>query len=177
MSTAVANDRLVKRFEKWDTDGNGVLEAGDFQGEAARIAENLGRETNSPEVQVLLNAFQGLYEHLAQRAGVPAGSGISREQFLNATGDMLFKEGEAGFNRALSPIVKALIRLCDDNHDGEIDDREFRAWLTAVGVPASQAGDMFRQVDADGNGRLSEEELLRVVRDFHFGRLDVELLG
>jgi Ca2+-binding EF-hand superfamily protein len=177
MSTAVANDRLVKRFEKWDTDGNGVLEAGDFQGEAARIAENLGKDAGSPEVQELRSAFQGLYEHLAQRAGVPAGSVISREQFLSATGDMLFKEGEAGFNRALSPIVKALINLCDDNHDGQVDDREFRAWLTAVGVPGADASDMFRKVDANGDGRLSEEELLKVVRDFHFGQLDVELLG
>ena len=177
MSTAVANDRLVKRFEKWDTDGNGVLEPGDFQGEAARIAQNLGRKADSAEVQELLTAFQGLYEHLAQKAGVPAGSGISQEQFLNATGDMLFKEGEASFNRALGPIVKALINLCDDNHDGEIDDREFRAWLTAVGVPDSRAGDMFGQIDENGDGRLSEEELLGALRDFHFGRLDIELLG
>ncbi|MEU5362354.1 EF-hand domain-containing protein [Streptomyces sp. NPDC005925] len=177
MSTAVANDRLVKRFDKWDTDGNGVLEADDFLGEALRIAENLGKDTASPEVQELVSAFRGLYENLAEKAGVSAGGGIGREQFLAATGDMLFQEGEASFNRALGPVVKALVSLCDDNHDGEIDDREFRAWLTGVGVPASEAGDMFRKVDVDGSGRLSEEELLRVVREFHFGRLDVELLG
>ncbi|MGW0758933.1 EF-hand domain-containing protein [Streptomyces sp. NPDC002814] len=177
MSTAVANDRLVKRFEKWDTDGNGVLEASDFQGEAARIAQNLGKSADSPEVQELHSAFQGLYQHLAQKAGVPAGGAISREQFLDATGEMLFKEGEASFNRALSPVVKALIRLCDDNHDGEIDAREFQAWLSAVGVPASQAGKMFQKVDTNGDGRLSEDELLQVVRDFHFGRLEVDLLG
>ncbi|WP_030673990.1 EF-hand domain-containing protein [Streptomyces cellulosae] len=176
MSTAVANDRLVKRFEKWDTDGNGVLEASDFQGEAARIAQNLGKSADSPEVQELHSAFQGLYEHLAQKAGVPGGA-ISREQFLAATGELLFKEGEASFNRALSPIVKALISLCDDNHDGEIDAREFQAWLSAVGVPVSQAGQMFQKVDRNGDGKLSEDELLQVVRDFHFGRLEVDLLG
>ncbi|GHF36896.1 EF-hand domain-containing protein [Streptomyces griseosporeus] len=177
MSTAVANDRLVKRFEKWDIDGNGVLEASDFQGEAARIADNLGRDAGSPEVQELLAAFQGLYEALAEKAGVAPGSGINRDQFLTATGNMLFQEGEASFNRALSPVVKALIRLCDDNHDGEIDEQEFRAWLTAVGVPNSEVGDKFRKVDANGDGRLSEDELLRVLREFHYGRLDVELLG
>ncbi|MFF7733747.1 MULTISPECIES: EF-hand domain-containing protein [unclassified Streptomyces] len=177
MSTAVANDRLVKRFEKWDTDGNGVLEASDFQGEAARIAQNLGKSADSPEVEKLHSAFQGLYEHLAQKAGVPAGGAISREQFLDATGELLFKEGEASFNRALSPVVKALVLLCDDNHDGEIDAREFQAWLSAVGVPAAQAEEMFQMVDTNGDGRLSEDELLQVVRDFHFGRLEVDLLG
>jgi Ca2+-binding EF-hand superfamily protein len=177
MSTAVANDRLVKRFEKWDTDGNGVLEPGDFQGEAARIAQNLGGKADVVKVDALMNAFQGLYENLAQKAGVPAGGGIGREQFLSATEDMLFQEGEASFNRALSPVVKALIGLCDDDHDGEIDEGEFQAWLTAVGVPGSEAGDMFARIDANGDGRLSEEELLGALRDYHFGRLDVELLG
>ncbi|MFG2557196.1 EF-hand domain-containing protein [Streptomyces sp. NPDC048581] len=177
MTNALANDRLAKRFEKWDTDGNGVLEASDFQGEASRIVQNLGKSADAPEAQELHSAFQGLYEHLAQKVGVPAGGAISREQFLDATGEMLFKEGEASLNRALSPVVKALIRLCDDNHDGAIDAGEFQAWLTAVGVPASQAGEMFQKVDSNGDGRLSEDELLQVVRDFHFGRLEVELLG
>ncbi|MFF5662738.1 EF-hand domain-containing protein [Streptomyces griseofuscus] len=177
MSTAAANERLVKRFEKWDTDGNGVLDAADFQSEARRIAQNLGKDADAPEVQELQAAFTGLYEYLAEQAGVEAGGAISRQQFLDATGDMLFKEGEASFNRALSPIVKALIRLCDEDHDGQIDAREFQAWLSGVGVPLSEAGLAFQKVDKNGDGRLSEDELLEVVRDFHFGRLEVELLG
>ncbi|MFI1605565.1 EF-hand domain-containing protein [Streptomyces griseofuscus] len=177
MSTAAANERLVKRFEKWDTDGNGVLDAADFQSEARRIAQNLGKDADAPEVQELQAAFTGLYEYLAEKSGVEAGGAISRQQFLDATGDMLFKEGEASFNRALSPIVKALIRLCDEDHDGQIDAREFQAWLSGVGVPLSEAGLAFQKVDKNGDGRLSEDELLEVVRDFHFGRLEVELLG
>ncbi|CAK7283750.1 MULTISPECIES: EF-hand domain-containing protein [Streptomyces] len=177
MSTSVANERLAKRFDKWDTDGNGVLDAGDFLSEAERIAQNLGKNADSPEVQELHQAFKGLYEYLAQKAGVEAGGAISRQQFLDATGDMLFKEGEASFNRALSPIVKALIRLCDEDHDGQINAREFQAWLSAVGVPVSQAGESFQKVDKNDDGQLSEDELLQVVREFHFGRLEVELLG
>lgn len=176
MSTSVANDRLAKRFDKWDTDGNGVLEAGDFQGEAARIAGNLGKE-DSPQAVELQKAFQGLYDVLAEKAGADAAAGISRDQFLSATGDMLFQEGEAAFNRALGPVVKALIGLCDDNHDGEIDGGEFQSWLTAIGVPEADASEAFAKVDANGDGRLSEDELLTAVRDFHFGRLEVELLG
>jgi hypothetical protein len=177
MSTAVANARLVKRFEKWDTDGNGRLEARDFQEEASRIAHNLGKDAGSPDVQELRNAFQGLYDYLAQKAGAPADRGITKEQFLGVTGELLFKEGEASFNRALTPLVKALIGLCDDNHDGEIDAHEFQAWLVGIGLPSAQAGQMFAKVDKDGSGRLSEDELLQVVRDYHFGQLDAELLG
>ncbi|HET9381070.1 MAG TPA: EF-hand domain-containing protein [Streptomyces sp.] len=174
MSTDVANARLAKRFDKWDTDGNGVLEAGDLQGEAARIADNLGK-AGTPEALELQKAFQGLYDVLAEQSG--ADSGISREQFLSAAGDLLFEQGEAAFNRALGPVVKALIGLCDDNHDGEIDGGEFQSWLTAIGVADTEASEAFAKVDANGDGRLSEEELLTAVREFHFGRLEVELLG
>ncbi|MEU7024711.1 EF-hand domain-containing protein [Streptomyces sp. NPDC046203] len=177
MSTAVANDRLVKRFEKWDTDGNGVLEAGDFQAEAARIAKNLGKQADSPEAQELVNAFQVLFEGLAERVGVSATGGISQDQFLATTKEMLFEEGEASFNRALGPVVNALVNVCDEDKDGHISPVEFSSWLTAVGVPDAEAGPLFAQVDANGDGRLSEDELLRVMREFHFGTLDVELLG
>ncbi|MFI6348192.1 EF-hand domain-containing protein [Streptomyces sp. NPDC050560] len=176
MSNATATARLEKRFEKWDIDGNGILEARDFQEEAARIAQNIGR-SGTPQAEALTAAFVGLYEHLAGRAGVQAGQGLSREQFLDVTGKLLFSDGEAGFNRALSPLVKALIGICDQDHDGKMDADEFRAWLVGVGLPTSNARELFGKVDADGNGHLSEEELLRVMREFHFGRLDAELLG
>ncbi|MEU8541397.1 EF-hand domain-containing protein [Streptomyces sp. NPDC048717] len=176
MSTAVANDRLVKRFEKWDTDGNGVLEAGDFQAEAARIAKNLGK-AGSPEGEQLVNAFQALFEGLAERVGVSADGSISQDQFLATTKEMLFEEGEASFNRALGPVVNALVNVCDEDKDGHINPVEFSSWLTAVGVSDENIGQKFAEVDADGDGRLSEDELLRVMREFHFGTLDVELLG
>ncbi|MER5492656.1 EF-hand domain-containing protein [Streptomyces sp. LE64] len=176
MSTAIANARLEKRFQRWDTDGNGLLEAGDFQAEASRIAENIGR-SDSPQAEALTAAFVGLYEHLAGLAGVPAGQGLTREQFLEVTGALLFSEGEASFNRALSPLVKAIIGICDDDHNGQIDASEFRSWLVGIGLPAGESEGLFDKVDTDGNGLLSEDELLRVLREFHFGRLDVELLG
>ncbi|MGW1144453.1 EF-hand domain-containing protein, partial [Streptomyces sp. NPDC002454] len=131
MSTAIANARLEKRFQRWDTDGNGLLEAGDFQAEASRIAENIGR-SDSPQAEALTAAFVGLYEHLAGLAGVPAGQGLTREQFLEVTGALLFSEGEASFNRALSPLVKAIIGICDDDHNGQIDASEFRSWLVGT---------------------------------------------
>ncbi|MGP3924272.1 EF-hand domain-containing protein [Streptomyces sp. 8N616] len=177
MSTAIATDRLVKRFEKWDADGNGALERGDFEEEAAKIAHAFGKSPDSGEVQALRDAFHSLFDYLVREAGVPAEGPLSKDQFLSVTENLIFQGGEANFNRALGPVVKAIIGLCDKNADGQINAGEFEAWLAGIGVDRAEAQEAFRRVDKNGDGELSLEELLAAVRDYHFGRLEVELLG
>ena len=177
MTTAIANDRLKKRFEKWDSDGNGSLERGDFTEEAAKIAFKFGKDADSAEATALKDAFDGLFDFLAREAGVGADGSISEEAFVNVSGNLIFEAGEAAFNRALGPVVKAIVGLCDKNADGQINSQEFASWLTAIGVNGDEAADAFSKVDADGDGELSLDELLGAVREYHFGRLELELLG
>ncbi|NLU68133.1 EF-hand domain-containing protein [Streptomyces sp. HNM0574] len=175
MSNALANERLRKRFSRWDVDGNGRLELNDFKQEAARIAQGFNKAEDAPEVKPLHDAFEALYSHLAEKSGAQAG--ITEEQFLQVTGELLFTEGEAAFNRALGPVVSALVGLSDADKDGVISGSEFEIWLAGVGLPRTEAAEVFRKVDQDGNGQLTEEELLTAVREYHYGRLDAELLG
>lgn len=177
MTTAIANDRLLKRFDKWDADANGVLERGDFKEEAAKIAHAFGKPVDSREVQALRDAFEGLFDYLAREAGAGPSGTLTKEQFLQVTGNLIFQGGEANFNRVLGPVVKAIIGICDKNGDGQINAEEFEAWLAGIGVNRTEAKEAFQQVDSNSDGELSLEELLAAVREYHFGRLDVELLG
>ncbi|MEU6129028.1 EF-hand domain-containing protein [Saccharopolyspora sp. NPDC047091] len=177
MSTAIANDRLRKRFAKWDLDGSGSLERNDFVQEAEKIARAFDTSAQSPQAQLLREAFTTMFDHLASRAGqAPTGS-LSEEQFLQVAEGMVTPGGEADFDRVMRPVVQGIVGLCDKNDDGVIDAGEFASWLTAVGVDRSQAASAFVDIDTNGDGELSLEELLASVRDFHFGRSDVELLG
>ncbi|MEU6117031.1 EF-hand domain-containing protein [Streptomyces sp. NPDC047117] len=177
MATPVANQRLEKRFDKWDSDGNGILEWGDFEQEAAKVAQNFGADARSKEAKTLREGFRNLFDHLTQAAGAPANGPLTKDQFMSVTQNLIFEGGEADFNRALGPVVKGIVGLCDKNADGQINAGEFEAWLVGVGVDRSAAQEAFRKVDSDDNGELSVDELLAAVREYHFGRLDVELLG
>ncbi|MER7082000.1 Ca2+-binding protein, EF-hand superfamily [Saccharopolyspora kobensis] len=172
MANAIATERLRKRFAKWDADGSGSLERSDFEQEAAEIAQAFGKSATSPQARALTDAFTSMFEQVAKGAG-----SLSEEQFIAAAGPLVEAGAESKFDQVLGPVVKGVVGLCDQNNDGQINGEEFATWLIAVGVDESKTATLFEQVDKDGNGELSVDELLAVVRDFHYGKSDVELLG
>jgi Ca2+-binding EF-hand superfamily protein len=177
MTTAIATDRLRQRFAKWDVNGSGTLERADFEREADRVSSAFGAQPQSREAKTLKDAFRNLFEYHAREAGVPGNSSVSEDQFVQINEKLMFSEGEASFNRVLRPVMEALVGLCDRNNDGIINQGEFTQWLKGVGVNESTARDAFRQIDTDNSGELTVDELLAAVRNFHYGKLDVPLLG
>jgi Ca2+-binding EF-hand superfamily protein len=176
MTQALANERLQKRFKAWDVNGDGLLEREDVEKEAVIIAQAFGKDVAAPEVATLKNAFLGLYDYLANAAGGVT-QGIDQDTFVRISENLIYEQGEAAVHRVLGPVIEGIVGICDKNGDRLINRAEFADWLNAVGVDRSHAEDAFQKVDKIGNGELTVDELLAAVRDFHFGRLDVELLG
>ncbi|GGY50458.1 EF-hand domain-containing protein [Streptomyces omiyaensis] len=172
----IAQERLAKRFDKWDANGDGVLEPSDFVTEAANIATAFGETPDSAKGAQLRDGFIAMFEHLADKAGVGAQGPIDRAQFLQAAGEVV-EGGAATFNPVLGPVTKGIVALADKNGDGVIDEAEFAVWLHVIGLGEKEGRAAFQQIDTDGSGTLSEDELLTAVRRFHTGDLDVELLG
>ena len=55
---------------------------------------------------------------------------------------------------------------------------ELRRWLgPAVGLSNADSDATFDRIDLDGDGRLTVDELVIAVREFHYGRSDIRLLG
>ncbi len=177
MTTAITTDRLRQRFAKWDVDGSGTLERTDFEREAERVAGAFGAQPKSKEAAALREALCNLFDFHAREAGVPPNGSITEDQFIRINEKLMFSEGEANFNRVLRPVMQAIVGLCDRNDDGKINREEFVAYLQGVGVDQSAAQDAFRQIDTDNSGELTVDELLAAVRNFHYGKVDVPLLG
>jgi Ca2+-binding EF-hand superfamily protein len=167
---------MSQRFEKYDSNSDGVLERSDFESEAAQTARAFGTDVDSPEGQALRRAYNDLFDFQANLAGVGPNGKITHDQFVQAN-QRLMDKGNSGFDRMIRPLIKALVGICDDNHDGSINQAEYAKWLRAIGVDQSTARSTFSQIDTNGDGELSEDELLDAVREFHMGNLDVPLLG
>src|SRR4051812_38544839 len=180
MTTAVKNERnerLELRFDKWDLDGNGRIERSDLEAEAHRILDALDESPSTPQGRALLDAFTSTYEYLAERAGVGRGGALDRQRFTEVIEAEVFQGGDAGFGRVVRPMIQAILNVCDTDGDGVVNPTEFAKWLGAAGVSSSKAEEAFRLIDTNGDGSLTVDELVSAVKAYHFGTLDVPLLG
>ncbi|MBC6451514.1 EF-hand domain-containing protein [Actinokineospora xionganensis] len=177
MTASVQDTRLKRRFELWDSNGDGTIDRTDYETEARRILKAFGEQETSPKGRALLSAYLGMWDKLASQAKVGAQGKVTLEQFTDVSEREIVEGGDAGFDRNLRPTIEAIVNMCDTDGDGEVNPAEFKRWMRAVGVDERQADSAFRQIDSNGNGQLTVEELVTAVRDYHQGVNDVPLLG
>ncbi|WP_371574570.1 EF-hand domain-containing protein [Streptomyces sp. NBC_01314] len=176
MTTSVQEQRLRRRFEMWDQNGDGTIDRSDWAGEAKRILDSFGESESSTKGQALTKAYLGMWEYLAGQAGVGNDGALSLELFQGVAEKQVLDRGQVGFDQVLRPTIKAIADLCDTDGDGQVSPQEFRHWIRAIGGDNSTADAAFQQIDADSDGQLSVEELIQAVHRYHSGELEFSLL-
>lgn len=176
MTNSVQEERLRRRFDMWDKDGNGTVDRSDWEGEAKRILDSLGVEQQSPKGQALTGAYLGMWSYLASQSGVGDGGSLSFDAFRQVAAQNVLDRGQQGFNDVVRPTIRAVADLCDADGDGQVGPDEFKSWIKAVGADEATAGSAFEQIDTDGNGQLSVDELVEAVHKYHSGELEFSLL-
>ncbi|MER7407970.1 EF-hand domain-containing protein [Streptomyces sp. NPDC000070] len=176
MTTSVQEQRLRRRFDMWDKNGDGTIDRSDWEGEAQRILISFGENESSPKGRALTDAYLGMWDHLAGQAGVGRDGALDYDQFQAVAAEQVLDRGEAGFDQVLRPTISAMAALCDTDGDGQVSPQEFKRWIGAIGSDASTADTAFKLIDADGDGYLSVDELITAVHRFHSGELEFSLL-
>ncbi|MET8969664.1 EF-hand domain-containing protein [Streptomyces hydrogenans] len=178
MTTSVQLDRVQKRFDLWDVNGDGQIDRADWDAEAQRILQAFGEAPGTPAAHALTDAYLGMWGFFADKAGIDEQTGaLTPEQFHHIAEEHVLENGGAGFGRVVQPTIQAIVELVDVDGDGQVNPAEFKAWLDAIGVHDINPLEAFAQIDANGDGQLSVEELVQAVRAYHLGDIDVPLLG
>lgn len=166
-------DRLIERFRLWDNNNTGTIERADFETEADGIIAGLDAQ-GTPQGTVLKQTYLAMFDHLAQAAGTTR---MSQDQFVRAAEQEIISKGDVGFNRVVRPTIQAIVNVLDGDGDGEVDPSEMQKWFAAIGLQGDVAANAFRELDVNGSGKLSVDELVNAVRDYHLGKNDIPLLG
>ncbi len=177
MTASVQDSRLKRRFELWDSNGDGTIDKSDYETEARRILQSFGEQESSPKGRALMSAYLGMWDKLANMAKVGPQGKVTMDQFLQVSEREVVASGDAGFDRNLRPTIEAIVDICDTDGDGEVSPAEFARWMRAAGVDERQAQQAFRQLDTNQSGHLSVEELVEAVKAYHQGTSDINLLG
>ena len=160
--------KLVRRFQTFDSDGDGLIERSDFETSAGRCADEFGHSANSPARQRLMVLSLGLWDHLASVADPDEDGTITLDEYKKAFAGGLL-ETEASFEQGYRPFLEAIMAVADTDGNGMLDADEHVRWTgSLMGLPEADAREVHRRLDSDGDGLITTSDLLQAIHDFYF---------
>lgn len=132
--------------------------------EADRIIREFGSEPGLEAIR-LRKSLCWLFEFMA--ISLDGGSVIGREWFHRSCESLLFEQGEAAFNRALTPVLEAMLALSPGNADGRISRVQFVRWMTAFGMNVAAGLRACDKAAQRNSEELSLQQMLLVMHHYH----------
>ncbi|CAM5699366.1 EF-hand domain-containing protein [Streptomyces hirsutus] len=153
-------------FRHFDTDDNGSIDREDLLTLGSQLLSKFGEPVTSPKGTALMDGMTRFWDALVAAADQDGDERLTRDEYRDCmTG--AFVESPEGFDTSFRPLAEAVCALLDTDGDGEVDEREFEAWQEVFRTAPENRADAFRKLDADGNGRLTVDELLAAVRQYY----------
>jgi Ca2+-binding EF-hand superfamily protein len=159
MLTTLQTKKLEHLFHLHDENGNGFVERSDYE----RLVERFEARRAIPDP-----ALRGLWMKQWQAVAVgedPRGSGqVPLDGWLALWNAVL----QASFEERVLELTEHLFLGMDADGDGKITVQEQRTWFEVLGLDPTQAEEVFRRCDLNGDGYITRAEWVRHVEDFFF---------
>ncbi|MEV0644222.1 EF-hand domain-containing protein [Phytomonospora sp. NPDC050363] len=160
--------KLARRFETYDSDGDGYIDRTDFALAGNAMGAAFGHAADSPARGRLLELLFDLWDYLATVTDADTDGQISLAEYRTAFGAGLLETPET-FDAGYVPFLDAVMDIADADGDGRLVRDEHIRWTgTLMGLPEPVAGKVFDRLDTDGDGFVSREEILEAIRAFYF---------
>jgi len=172
MLTDLQTKKLTRYFQVYDIDDDGVIQASDFE----RIVENVRilHGVDGDGRDVLRDAYMGLWDRLRAGADSDGDRGVDLDEWLGYW--QLALENDDRCEEEVQRITDRLLHIFDLDEDQTIGLNEFADFFGVFGLSVSLAETVFTELDANGDGRITRDELLEMSRQFYRSD-DVEAPG
>ncbi|MEU1330081.1 EF-hand domain-containing protein [Streptomyces sp. NPDC005865] len=159
MDSAEYERRIAARFATFDQDGNGYISREDFSTAAAALCSEFGATARSEQGQALYIGAEAFWQGMAGIADRDGDQRITRDEFVGGAVKRL-RDNPARFAEIARPFLHAVIGVAGGAADGTVSPEEAGRALRALGVPDDIASGAAAALDADGDGRVTEDEIV-----------------
>ncbi|WP_327260787.1 oxygenase MpaB family protein [Streptomyces sp. NBC_01232] len=161
-----------------DQTGDGRVDSADLQAMVHNVCWQL--ELPVEREDRLYAAFESWWKQLREGMDADGDGAVECAEFVSAMLGGIDRDADY-LDQGLGPAVRALFRTVDTDGSGYLCADEYRVLFGGPRVHPAELNDAFRQLDVDGDGRVSEEEFVAAFVDFFTAREDtaagVALLG
>jgi Ca2+-binding EF-hand superfamily protein len=158
MNSAEYERKIASRFAAFDQDGNGYIDREDFSKATAALLAEFSTKARCDKGQALYSGAEAFWQGMAGMADVDGDQRVTREEFITGAVKRL-RDKPQRFAEIARPFLRAVIAIADEDGDGVTTSAAERV-LVALRVEPGLAALVAAGLDADGDGRISEEEIL-----------------
>ncbi|OKK02546.1 hypothetical protein AMK26_23220 [Streptomyces sp. CB03234] len=166
MSLSDYRQKIASRFDTFDRDGDGVVTEADFQQLARSILAEFDESPSAPKGNALLRGAQHFWQSFADIADRDGDGRITEDEFVQAACDHLL-DNPAGFVDMVRPWAVAVVDVADADDSGEVTVEEWERMLRAMRATPERARVKAAQLDTDGDGLVSVDEVLNTAVRFY----------
>jgi Ca2+-binding EF-hand superfamily protein len=151
--------RIAARFATFDQDGNGYIDRADFNAAAKAVLNEFGTAARSEQGQALYAGGEAFWQGMAGIADRDGDQRITREEFVGSAVKRL-RDNPDRFAEIARPFLHAALAVADADRDGVATVQETVRVLKALGVHEDIAQAAAVTLDADGDGKVGEAEIV-----------------
>jgi Ca2+-binding EF-hand superfamily protein len=157
--------KFTNYFSVLDRSGNGKLGEADLEHIVEGVTAVRGLAPGSEEYAAMEGAIMATWTHLMEHADQGGDGGVTLDEWLATLEDTAADDEK--YATYVTPFAGGVIALLDLDDDGVVGLSEYQRFFEIFGISPAGAEEAFSHLDVRGDGRVTTDEALERVREFH----------